>query len=93
MFRVAEVFDGLKHFFHENIVNSMTYVVSMIDNIVQMTHHVAVLHEDILRRLYEVSRKHQDLVQSILTTLDPNVYRVIIRSFSRLDFLEVYHIY
>ncbi|XP_019697173.1 ATP-binding cassette sub-family A member 13 isoform X1 [Harpegnathos saltator] len=84
----AEVFDGLRNFFHENIVNSMTYIVSLMDNIVQMTHHVAVLHEDTLRRLYEVSRKHQDLVQQILTNLDSNVYRTIIRSFSRLDLLE-----
>lgn len=89
MFRAAEVFDGLRNFFHKSMVNSITYIVSMVDNIVQMAHHVAVLHEDTLRKLYEVSRKHQDLVQKILTNLDPTVYRTIIRSFSRLDFLEV----
>ncbi|XP_014474957.1 PREDICTED: ATP-binding cassette sub-family A member 13 isoform X2 [Dinoponera quadriceps] len=84
----AGVFDKLRSFFHENIMNSLTYIVSLMDNIVQITHHVAVLHEDTLRRLYVVSRNHQDLVQKILTNLDSNVYRTIIRSFSRLDFLE-----
>ncbi|XP_032690190.1 uncharacterized protein LOC116853290 isoform X2 [Odontomachus brunneus] len=84
----AEVLDGLKNYFHENIVNSMSYLVSLMDNIVQMTHHVAVLHRDTLRKLYEVSKKHQDLVQKILTNVDPDVYRAIIHSFSRLDLLE-----
>lgn len=67
----------------------MTYIVSLIDNIVQMTHHVAILHNDTLRRLYEISKKHQHLVQKMLTNLHPEVYKTIIRSFSRLDFVEV----
>ncbi|XP_029170086.1 LOW QUALITY PROTEIN: uncharacterized protein LOC114939826 [Nylanderia fulva] len=84
----ANTFDGLKNFFSENIVNSVTYLVSLIDNIVQMSHHVAILHEDILRRLYEISKKHQNLVQKMLINLQPVVYKRIIHSFSRLDFVE-----
>jgi hypothetical protein len=54
-----------------------------------MSHHVTILHEDSMRRLYEISKKHQDLVQRILTTLQPTVFRTFIRSFSRLDLVEV----
>ncbi|XP_018348552.1 PREDICTED: uncharacterized protein LOC108752306 [Trachymyrmex septentrionalis] len=86
--QAAEVFDGLKNFFSENLVNSVTYMISLMDNIVQMTHHVAILHEDTLRRLYEISKRHENLVQKILTNLQPTVYRTIIRSLSRLDFVE-----
>jgi len=71
----------------------MSYIVSLIDNIVQMTHHVAILHNDTLKRLYEISIKHQHLIQKILTNLHPKVYKTIIRSFSRLDFVEVCEIY
>ncbi|XP_072756384.1 uncharacterized protein Ldd isoform X2 [Anoplolepis gracilipes] len=84
----ANIFDGLRNFFSENIVNSVTYFVSLIDNIVQMSHHVAILHEDTLRRLYEISKKHQNLVQKMLISLQPTVYKRIIRSFSRLDLVE-----
>ncbi|RLU15876.1 hypothetical protein DMN91_011632 [Ooceraea biroi] len=84
----ANVFDGLKNFFSDNLVNSITYIVSLIDNIVQMTHHVVILHEDSMERLYEICKKHQDLVQKMLTNLQPTVYRRIIQSFSRLDFIE-----
>lgn len=89
IFRAANVFDGLRNFFSENIVNSVTYFVSLTDNIVQMSHHVAVLHEDTLRRLYEISKKHQNLVQKMLINLQPTVYKKIIHSFSRLDLVEV----
>jgi len=61
----------------------------MIDNIVQMAHHVTILHEDGMRRLYEISKKHQDLIQRILTNLQPAVFKTVIRSFSRLDLVEV----
>ncbi|XP_050450054.1 uncharacterized protein LOC126850786 isoform X1 [Cataglyphis hispanica] len=84
----ANVFDGLRNFFSENLVNSVTYFVSLIDNIVQMSHHVAILYEDILRRLYEISKKHQNLVQKMLINLQPVVYQRIIHSFSRLDLVE-----
>jgi len=60
-----------------------------MDNIVQMTHHVAILHEETLNRLYEISKRHQNLVQKILINIQPTVYRTIMRSFSRLDFVEV----
>lgn len=59
----------------------------------QITHHVAVLHEETLRRLYEISKNHQNFVEKIVTNLQPAVYRTIIRSFSRLDFVEVCYIY
>ncbi|XP_011868082.1 PREDICTED: uncharacterized protein LOC105562133 isoform X2 [Vollenhovia emeryi] len=84
----ANVFDGLRSFFSDNIVNAVTYIISLMDNIVQMTHHVTVTHEETLRRLYEISIKHQNFVQKILTNLQPTVYRTIVRSFSRLDFVE-----
>ncbi|KAL6258986.1 hypothetical protein P5V15_008908 [Pogonomyrmex californicus] len=84
----AEVFDGLRSFFSTNLVNSATYLVSLADNIVQMTHHVAVLHEEILKRFYEIFIKHHNLIQTILTNLQPTIYKTIIRSFSRLDFVE-----
>lgn len=58
-----------------------------------MTHHIAILHEETLTRLYEVSKKHQNSVQKIVTNLQPVVYKTIIRSFSRLDFVEVCYIY
>jgi len=61
----------------------------MIDNIVQMSHHVTILHEDSMKRLYDISKKHQDLVQRMLTNLQPTVFKTFIRSFSRLDFVEV----
>lgn len=93
IFRAANVFDGLRNFFSENIVNSVTYFVSLIDNIVQMSHHVAILHEDTLGRLYEISKKHQNLVQKMLINLQPTVYKRIIHSFSRLDLVEVCNIY
>ncbi|XP_028048892.2 uncharacterized protein LOC105837746 isoform X2 [Monomorium pharaonis] len=84
----AEVFDGLRGFFSENIVNSATYLISLTDNIVQMTHHVAIVHEETLQRLYDITKRHQILVQKIVTNLQPAVYRTMIRSFSRLDFVE-----
>lgn len=84
----ANIFDGLKNFFSEKIVNSVTYLVSLTDNIVQMSHHVAILYEDTLRRLYEISKKHQNLIQKMLINLQPAVYKRIIHSFSRLDFVE-----
>lgn len=64
-----------------------------MDNIVQMIHHVIILHEETLGRLYEICKKHQNLVQKMLTNLQPTVYRTILQSFSRLDFLEVCYIY
>lgn len=70
-------------------MNSVTYLVSLTDNIVQMSHHVAILYEDTLRRLYEISKKHQNLIQKMLINLQPAVYKRIIHSFSRLDFVEV----
>ncbi|XP_011684588.1 PREDICTED: uncharacterized protein LOC105447955 isoform X2 [Wasmannia auropunctata] len=84
----AKVFDGLRDFFSTNIVNSITYVVSLMDNIVQMTHHVAILHEETLERLYDISKRHHNLIQKILTNLQPTAYRTIVRSFSQLDFVE-----
>ncbi|KAL0111880.1 hypothetical protein PUN28_013230 [Cardiocondyla obscurior] len=84
----AEVFDGLKNMFSERIINSLTYLVSVTDNIVQMTHHIAIIHEEGLRKLYDISKKHQSLVQKIMTNLKPAVYKTIIHSFSRLDFVE-----
>lgn len=61
----------------------------MFDNVVQMTHHVAIIHEELLLKLKNIVVNHQSVVEKILTTQDPEVYRTIIISFSRLDFVEV----
>lgn len=54
-----------------------------------MTHHVAVIHLETERNIYEICKNHQELVQNILTNIDPTVYQTVIRSFSRLNFVEV----
>lgn len=61
----------------------------MIDNVVQMTHHVAIIHEELLIKFKNIVVNHQSFVEKIFTTIEPNVYRTIINSFSRLDFVEV----
>ncbi|XP_035722982.1 uncharacterized protein LOC118441973 isoform X2 [Vespa mandarinia] len=84
----AEIIDNLKYYFSEHIVNSLTYASSLIENIVRMTHHVAVIHSETERNIYEICKNHEELVQKILTNIDPIIYRTIIRSFSRLNFVE-----
>ncbi|KAF7403454.1 hypothetical protein HZH68_006248 [Vespula germanica] len=84
----AGIIDNLKHYFSEHIVNSLTYASSLIENIVRMTHHVAVIHLETERNIYEICKNHQELVQKILTNIDPTVYQTVIRSFSRLNFVE-----
>ncbi|XP_043481651.1 ATP-binding cassette sub-family A member 13 isoform X2 [Leptopilina heterotoma] len=84
----AEILDGLKNFFSKKILYNLSYLVSMFDNVVQMTHHVAIIHEELLIKLKNIVVNHQPLVEKILTTQEPDVYRTIINSFSRLDFVE-----
>ncbi|KAG7198455.1 hypothetical protein KM043_005838 [Ampulex compressa] len=84
----AEVFDGLRDFFSDNIMNGITYISSSINNIIQTAHHVAIIHEEVPTRLYKTLKKHQDLVEKLFETVDPNVYRILLRTFSRLDFVE-----
>ncbi|XP_015191826.1 PREDICTED: uncharacterized protein LOC107074670 isoform X2 [Polistes dominula] len=82
------VIDSLKYFFSENIVNTLTYASSLIENIVRMTHHVAVIHLETVKNIYDICQNHQELVEKILTNIDPMVYQNMLQSFSRLDFLE-----
>lgn len=88
-FSAAEVLDGLRDVFPKSIVNVLTYIVSMTENIIRITHHVAIIHEEIGERLYNVSFKHQKVVTEILTMMNPETYRTLIRSLSRLNFTEV----
>ncbi|XP_066598930.1 uncharacterized protein ldd isoform X2 [Prorops nasuta] len=84
----AEIMDSLKSFFSENVVNSITYVVSLINNIVKITHHVAVVHENTLSNIFQVTKRHEALVKKMLINFTPVTYRAVIQSFSKLDFLE-----
>ncbi|KAK2584735.1 hypothetical protein KPH14_007066 [Odynerus spinipes] len=84
----AEVLDHLEHYFSENIVNTLTYINSIMENIVRVTYHVTLLYMETERNIYDICKNHQELIEKILTSIDPIVYRTIIRSFSRLDFLE-----
>lgn len=88
-YRAAGIVDNLKYYFSEHIVNSLTYASSLIENIVRMAHHVAVIHLETERNIYEICKNHEELVQKILTNIDPIVYQTVIRSFSRLNFVEV----
>ncbi|KAI4485555.1 hypothetical protein M0802_012731 [Mischocyttarus mexicanus] len=84
----AGVIDNLKYFFSENIVNTLTYLSSLIENIVRITHHVAAIHLDTTNNIYDICKDHQELVEKILNNINPMVYQNMLQSFSRLDFLE-----
>ncbi|XP_014612694.1 PREDICTED: uncharacterized protein LOC106791527 isoform X1 [Polistes canadensis] len=84
----AAVIDNLKYFLSENIVNTLTYASSLIENIVRMTHHVAVIHLETVKNIYDICKNYQELVGKILTNVDPVVYQNMLQSLSRLDFLE-----
>ncbi|XP_043289977.1 uncharacterized protein ldd isoform X2 [Venturia canescens] len=84
----TEVLDGLRDFFPQNIMNVLTYVVSMSENVIRIIHHVAIIHEEIAERLYNVSLNNRATVNNILTTVNPEAFRTIVQSISRLDFTE-----
>lgn len=88
-FSAAEILDGLKSFLSKKILYNLSYLVSIMNNVVQMTHHVAIIHEELLIRFRNIVVNHQPLVEKILATVEPDVYRTIVNSFSRLDFVEV----
>ncbi|KAK0086066.1 hypothetical protein PV325_003922 [Microctonus aethiopoides] len=84
----TEILNGLREIFPNKIMNTLTYLVSMVENVVLMTHHVAIIHEEIPERMYNISKKHEQVIKKILIDIDPEAFRMIIESFSRLDFVE-----
>lgn len=87
--RPAEILDGLRDFLSDNILATLSYILSFMQTIVRMLHHAAIIHEDVQYRIYDISINHKDTVQKLLTNVDPNFYRKLVKSFSRLDFVEV----
>ncbi|XP_033187616.2 lipid droplet defective isoform X1 [Bombus vancouverensis nearcticus] len=84
----AEILDGLRDFLSDNILATLSYILSFMQTIVRMLHHAAIIHEDVQYRIYDISINHKDTVQKLLTNVDPNFYRKLVKSFSRLDFVE-----
>lgn len=89
LYRSDEIFEALKNFLSENILATLSYALAFTQNLVRMVYHGAIIHEDLLHRIYNVSINHRDTVQNLLTNVDPNVYRTVVGSFSRLPFAEV----
>ena len=83
-----EIFEALKNFLSENILATLSYALAFTQNLVRTVYHGAIIHEDLLHRIYNVSINHRDTVQNLLTNVDPNVYRTVVGSFSRLPFTE-----
>ncbi|XP_028982053.1 uncharacterized protein LOC107039836 isoform X2 [Diachasma alloeum] len=80
----ADVFDGLRNVFSDKIINTMTYLNSMMESVVRMVHHVAIIHEELQERMFRISKSHESLVNRILTEVNPEVYRNLIQTFSHL---------
>ncbi|XP_023289550.1 uncharacterized protein LOC105698871 [Orussus abietinus] len=83
-----DVLDALWDFFSQNIMSTGTHLIAMMQNVVLATHHIAMLHSESSHRIYRILQDHEDLVKRIFRDLDPEVFRVAVRSFSRLDFVE-----
>ncbi|XP_076284763.1 lipid droplet defective isoform X2 [Lasioglossum baleicum] len=83
-----EVWKGLKEFFSDRIIATLSYAFAFTQSVVRTVHHAAIIHEDLENRLYHVSLANKDVVQQLLTNVDPSAYRTAVRSFSRLDFVE-----
>lgn len=82
--------DGLRDFLSDNVLATLSYILSSMNSIVRMLYQAAIVHEDVQHRIYDISTKHhKDTVQKLLTNVDPNFYRTFVKSFSRLNFLEV----
>ena len=88
-YRPAEILDGLTDFLSDNVLATLSYIVSFVRVIVRMLHHAAVIHEDVQHRVYDISINHKDTVEKLLANLDPTVYRALVKSFSDLNFVEV----
>lgn len=82
--------DGLRDFLSDNVLATLSYILSSMNSIVRMLYQAAIVHEDVQHRIYDISTKHhKDTVQKLLTNVDSNFYRTFVKSFSRLNFLEV----
>ncbi|XP_076176197.1 lipid droplet defective isoform X2 [Ptiloglossa arizonensis] len=77
-----------KSLFSKVFLDGLGYTFYYIQSIVRMVHHAVVIHEDLPYRLYNISMNHKETVEKFLTDIDPNVYRTLVRSFSRLNFVE-----
>ncbi|CAL7936973.1 unnamed protein product [Xylocopa violacea] len=84
----AEILDGLRNFLSDNVLATFSYIASFVQTIVRMVHHAAIIHEDVPYRIHNISIKHNDTVQQLLKDIDPNFYRTLVNSFSRLNFVE-----
>ncbi|CAK9819447.1 ATP-binding cassette sub-family A member 13 [Anthophora plagiata] len=84
----AEILDGLRDFLSQNILATLSYVVSYMQSIVRMIHHAAIIHEEVQYRIHDVSINHKDTVEKLLTNVNPNFYRTFVKTFSRLNFVE-----
>ncbi|XP_053973403.1 uncharacterized protein LOC128873691 isoform X1 [Hylaeus volcanicus] len=83
-----EIFDRIRTLFSSKVLATLSYAFAFAQSIVKMVHHAAIIHDDLPYRLYDISLNHKDTVEQLLTKIDPNVYRTLVRSFSRLNFVE-----
>nr|XP_033323682.1 uncharacterized protein LOC117218991 isoform X1 [Megalopta genalis]XP_033323683.1 uncharacterized protein LOC117218991 isoform X1 [Megalopta genalis]XP_033323684.1 uncharacterized protein LOC117218991 isoform X1 [Megalopta genalis] len=83
-----EVWKGLKDFFSDHILATLSYAFGFTQTVVRTIHHAAIVHEDLEHRLYRVSLNNKDVVEQLLNVVDPSAYRTLVRSFSRLNFVE-----
>ncbi|XP_078047717.1 lipid droplet defective isoform X2 [Augochlora pura] len=83
-----EVWKGLKEFFSDHILATLSYAFGFTQTIVRTVHHAAIVHEDLEHRLHRVALNNKDVVQQLLNNVDPGAYRTVVRSFSKLDFVE-----
>lgn len=87
--RSPNALNEAKSLFSKVFLDGLGYTFYYIQSIVRMVHHAVVIHEDLPYRLYNISMNHKETVEKFLTDIDPNVYRTLVRSFSRLNFVEV----
>lgn len=80
--------DGLRDFLSEKVLAVLSYILAGMQMTVRLLRHIAVIHEDVEYRIYNISINHKDTVQKLLTNVDPNFYRTLVKSFSKLNFVE-----
>ncbi|XP_044002930.1 uncharacterized protein LOC122848731 isoform X2 [Aphidius gifuensis] len=84
----AKLFDNLLNVLSEDTVNSLTYILSMLDNVFQLIQHIFIVHGDMEEKIYNITKNHRVIVDKIMAEVNPKIYRNIISSFMRLDFAE-----
>ncbi|KAH0550173.1 hypothetical protein KQX54_017854 [Cotesia glomerata] len=84
----TEILDNLRDIFPNKVMTTLTYLVSITESIVRMVHHVAIIHEELDERIYNVSKQHENTVKEMFSEIEPDIFRTIVKSFSRLDLAE-----